>query len=49
MINDDRKYVRDAVQYAIDNKVYVVNGPYELRQSGEAVVFRKQFMIMIFL
>ena len=41
LLTDDRDYVRDAVEYAIVNDVVVINGPYELRQGVEAVVFRQ--------
>lgn len=42
LVNDDREIVRDAVEYAIENQVIVVNGPFELIQGdGEGIVFRK--------
>lgn len=41
LLTDERDYVREAVEYAIANNVVVINGPYELRQGGQAVVFRK--------
>lgn len=41
LLNDERELVREAVEYAILSKTVVINGPYELRQGGEAIVFRK--------
>jgi|LGVF01.2.fsa_nt_gb diguanylate cyclase (GGDEF)-like protein len=41
LINDERDYVREAVIYAIDNQVVVINGPFDLIQGGEGLVFRK--------
>ncbi len=41
LVNDEREYVRTAVEYAIDNKVIVVNGPFELIQGDKGLVFRK--------
>ncbi|MCK5388314.1 MAG: diguanylate cyclase, partial [Candidatus Izimaplasma sp.] len=41
LVNDDREHVRIAVAYAIDNKVVVINGPFDLIQGGNGLVFRK--------
>ncbi|MCK5762456.1 MAG: hypothetical protein KAH16_06125, partial [Candidatus Izimaplasma sp.] len=41
LINDDREYVREAVNYAITNKVVVINGPFDLIQGENGLVFRK--------
>ena len=41
LINDEREHVRDAVAYTIDNDVVVINGPFDLIQGGEGIVFRK--------
>ncbi len=41
LINDDRDFVRDAVEYAIENRVIVINGPFTLLQGGNGLVFRK--------
>jgi diguanylate cyclase (GGDEF)-like protein len=41
LINDERVFVREAVQYAIDNDVVVINGPFILIQGGNGLVFRK--------
>lgn len=41
LLTDERDYVREAVEYAIANDVVVINGPYELRQGGQGIVFRK--------
>ncbi|XFA99497.1 putative bifunctional diguanylate cyclase/phosphodiesterase [Candidatus Izemoplasma sp. B36] len=41
LINDDREHVRDAVAYAIANKVVVINDPFELIQGGYGLVFRR--------
>ena len=30
LVNDERDHVRDAVQFAIENKLIVVNGPFDL-------------------
>jgi diguanylate cyclase (GGDEF)-like protein len=41
LVNDEREHVRNAVQYAIDNNVIVVNGPFDLLQGDQGIVFRK--------
>jgi len=41
LVNDERDYVREAVAYAIENDVVVINGPYELLHGGEGIVFRR--------
>jgi GGDEF domain-containing protein len=41
LINDDRDFVREAVLYAINNDVVVINGPFILIQGGNGLVFRK--------
>lgn len=45
LINDERDHVREAVQYAIENKVVVVNGPFDLLVGDEGIVFRKPVFI----
>ncbi|GEM_PF-2707762 len=45
LVHDERDYVREAVEYAIENKVIVVNGPYTLLQGGNGFVFRKPVFI----
>lgn len=41
LVNDERDYVREAVDYAIINKVIVINGPFLLLQGGNGLVFRE--------
>lgn len=41
LINNDRDYVKDAVNEAIQTGLIIINGPYELRQGGYGIVFRK--------
>ncbi len=41
LVNDERDYVREAVEYAITNKVIVINGPFLLLQGGNGLVFRE--------
>lgn len=41
LINDDREHVTSSVQKAINEKVIVVNGPFNLLQGGNGLVFRK--------
>jgi len=41
LVNDERDYVREAVAYAIENDVVVINGPYLLIHGGEGIVFRR--------
>ena len=40
-INDERQEVRESVQYAIENKVVIVNGPFDLLIGDLGIVFRK--------
>jgi len=37
LVNDERDYVREAVAYAIENDVVVINGPYLLIHGGEGI------------
>lgn len=41
ILNDERDYVREAVAEAIETDLIIINGPYELRQGGNGIVFRK--------
>lgn len=41
LVHDNRSFVREAVEYAIDNQVIVVNGPFDLLQGNQGIVFRK--------
>ena len=41
LIDDERDFVREAVAYTIENNVIVINGPFELLQGGNGLVFRK--------
>lgn len=41
LVNDERDHVRQAVAYAIENKVVVINGPFLLLQGGNGLVFRQ--------
>lgn len=41
LVNDERDHVRIAVDYAITNKLVVVNGPFDLLIGDEGIVFRK--------
>ncbi|WP_321429540.1 PAS domain S-box protein [uncultured Methanolobus sp.] len=45
LINEERPYVRDAVQEAIQTGDLIITDPYELRQGGLAVVARKAIYI----
>lgn len=40
-LNDERTQVRESVQLAIDTGDLVVSGPYELRQGGMGIIFKK--------
>ena len=41
LVNDDRDFVREAVALAIEENVIVVNGPFDLIQGNQGIVFRK--------
>lgn len=41
LVNDERSFVEEAVAYAIENRVIVINGPFDLLQGNQGVVFRK--------
>ncbi len=41
LINDEREHVRDVVAEAIETKRLTSSGPYELRQGGAGLIFRK--------
>ena len=45
LVNDERDHVRDAVQFAIENKLIVVNGPFDLLLGEEGIVFRKPIFV----
>lgn len=45
LIHDERDHVREAVEYAIENNVVVINGPFTLLQGGNGLVFRKPVFI----
>lgn len=45
LVNDERDHVREAVQYAITNKLIVVNGPFDLLLGDEGIVFRKPVFV----
>ncbi|MFK5882975.1 MAG: EAL domain-containing protein [Candidatus Izemoplasma sp.] len=41
LLNDDRDYVITAVNKALSTNLIVINGPYDLRQGGQGIIFRK--------
>lgn len=41
LLNDDRNFIRESVEYSIENEVIVINGPFILIQGGNGLVFRK--------
>lgn len=40
-LNDEREDVRESVIRAINSKEVIVSGPYELRQGGQGIIFKK--------
>lgn len=40
-VNDARPSVRESVEQAIETKEIIVSGPYELRQGGLGIIFKK--------